>query len=54
MFFDSDDFYEEVADSLDQPLQVYVYNVESDEVRQCQIIPTKNWGGSGILGNTLC
>lgn len=53
VFFDSDDFYEEVADSLDQTLQVYVYNIESDEVRQCQITPTRSWGGPGILGTLL-
>jgi hypothetical protein len=53
VFFDSDDFYDEVEDSLDQPLQVYVYNIESDEVRQCQITPTRNWGGPGILGDWI-
>ena len=41
--------FEELKNSLDHPLEVYVYNAVSDEVRKVVILPTEEWGGEGIL-----
>ena len=28
----------------------YIYNMESEEVREVTITPNRNWGGQGLLG----
>ena len=48
-FYDSDDFFEEVAHHVNTELAIYVYNVSRDEVRQCVLRP-REWAGEGILG----
>ncbi len=36
--------------NVDKPVELYVYNSETDEVRQTVLMPTKDWGGEGLLG----
>jgi hypothetical protein len=38
---------------IDQPLHIFVYNVLTRETRETFIIPTRAWGGQGILGCKL-
>ena len=35
---------------LDKPVEFYVYNTETDEVRVVVLLPTYSWGGGGCLG----
>jgi hypothetical protein len=36
--------------NLDQILEIYVYNSDSDKVRVISLMPTYSWGGRGMLG----
>lgn len=36
--------------NIDRPIEVYVYNCVSDEVRIVVLMPNADWGGQGILG----
>lgn len=49
-FKDSDVLLLELKQNLDRPVEFYVYNSISDEVRIVIIMPTEDWGGEGILG----
>mmetsp|Transcript_7952 Transcript_7952/g.10589 ORF Transcript_7952/g.10589 Transcript_7952/m.10589 type:complete len:439 (+) Transcript_7952:172-1488(+) len=49
-FRDPDSFLEELVQSLEQPMEIFIYNTESDEVRTCVILPSRKWGGEGCLG----
>lgn len=58
--------FEELQANIDKPVEFYVYNVDTDEVRIVVLMPTqvmfyilflnlivnllKDWGGEGILG----
>lgn len=49
--FDSDDVLAEVLMMhVDRIVEIYVYSSESDLVRVVTLMPTKSWGGSGLLG----
>ena len=50
VFSDTDVLFEELKQSLDKPVEFYVYNCETDEVRVVVIMPSADWGGQGILG----
>jgi len=50
VFKDTDILFEELKEKIDKPVEFYVYNSESDEVRVVVIMPNSSWGGSGILG----
>jgi hypothetical protein len=49
-FKDSDVLLLELKQNLDRPVEFYVYNLISDEVRIAIIMPTEDCGGEGILG----
>lgn len=49
-FLDADSLYQELLNNLDRPIEFYVYNTDTDEVRIVIIMPTEDWGGEGILG----
>jgi hypothetical protein len=36
---------------ITRPVEFYVYNSDTDEVRVAIIMPSDQWGGQGILGN---
>mmetsp|Transcript_14223 Transcript_14223/g.46413 ORF Transcript_14223/g.46413 Transcript_14223/m.46413 type:complete len:300 (-) Transcript_14223:95-994(-) len=50
VFPDSDALTQACLASLDSRLDVYVYNVDDDQVRVVPLVPTRNWGGHGCLG----
>ena len=50
MFSDADALLDECQLHLDAAIEVYVYNVDSDEVRVAVVVPTYQWGGDGCLG----
>ena len=39
-----------LEDHIDQVVEVYVYNSETDVVRVVALVPTWSWGGTGLLG----
>ncbi|KAJ1969051.1 hypothetical protein IWQ62_000867 [Dispira parvispora] len=49
-FHTQSDFTDMVVQSLDKPLPLLVYNVESQSCREVSIVPQRNWGGEGLLG----
>lgn len=50
VFKDTDVLFQELVANVDKPVEFYVYNSETDEVRVVLLMPTKDWGGEGILG----
>ena len=50
VFSDADALLDECTLHLDAAVEVYVYNVDSDEVRVTVLVPTYTWGGDGCLG----
>jgi len=50
VFKDTDVLYDELNANIDKPVEFYVYNSETDEVRVLVIMPNNQWGGEGILG----
>lgn len=50
VFTDTDVLYDALNANIDKPVEFYVYNSESDEVRITVIMPNNQWGGEGILG----
>ena len=50
VFKDTDILFEELKESVDRPVEFYVYNSETDNVRVVVIMPNADWGGVGILG----
>mmetsp|Transcript_8670 Transcript_8670/g.25294 ORF Transcript_8670/g.25294 Transcript_8670/m.25294 type:complete len:136 (-) Transcript_8670:1351-1758(-) len=53
VFKNPDILFEEVLQHIDTPLEMYVYNTETDTVRTVVILPTHNWGGEGSLGASV-
>jgi len=49
-FLDADSLSQELLSNLDKPVEFYVYNSDTDEVRMVVIMPTEDWGGEGVLG----
>lgn len=49
-FLDADSLSQELLSNLDKPVEFYVYNSDTDEVRMVIIMPTEDWGGEGVLG----
>jgi hypothetical protein len=39
-----------LEDYIDQVVEIYVYNSETDVVRVVALMPTNSWGGAGLLG----
>lgn len=39
--------------SVDQKLQMVVYNTRTKKVRETEIVPSTNWGGNGLLGVSI-
>eukprot|EP00930_Biecheleria_cincta_P101430 TRINITY_DN93086_c0_g1_i1.p1 TRINITY_DN93086_c0_g1~~TRINITY_DN93086_c0_g1_i1.p1 ORF type:complete len:416 (-),score=96.13 TRINITY_DN93086_c0_g1_i1:165-1412(-) len=50
VFHDIDELVEVVTANLNQQLQVYVYNADSEAVRGATLIPNNAWGGDGCIG----
>jgi S1-C subfamily serine protease len=52
-FKSSDDLYSVLQSNLEMPVEFYVYNILTDEVRICVLMPSTQWGGQGILGASV-
>ena len=52
-FRDTDDLFSVLQANLEKPVEFYVYNNETDEVRVCVLMPSAQWGGEGILGASV-
>lgn len=50
VFKDVDALFEELQENIHKPIEFYVFNSVSDEVRTVVIMPSNEWGGEGILG----
>lgn len=46
----SDSLADLLHDNVDQVVELYVYNTDSDLVRTVVLMPTLSWGGEGLLG----
>jgi GRASP55/65 PDZ-like domain len=44
---------EELREHLEAPVEFYVYNSDSDDVRTVVLMPSSQWGGEGILGASV-
>ena len=53
VFKDTDILFEELKIHLEKPIEFYVYNIDTDEVRVVVIMPSNQWGGQGILGASI-
>jgi hypothetical protein len=42
--------YDELRAHINTPIDFYVYNTDTDEVRICVVMPSNDWGGDGLLG----
>ncbi|XP_036325981.1 Golgi reassembly-stacking protein 2 [Rhagoletis pomonella] len=47
---ENDDLFTLIETHENQPLKMYVYNIDDDACREVTIKPNSNWGGEGALG----
>ncbi|XP_075163903.1 Golgi reassembly-stacking protein 2 [Haematobia irritans] len=47
---ENDDLFTLIMTHEQQPLKMYVYNIDDDACREVTIKPNSNWGGEGALG----
>eukprot|EP00003_Mantamonas_plastica_P012246 TRINITY_DN2219_c0_g2_i2.p1 TRINITY_DN2219_c0_g2~~TRINITY_DN2219_c0_g2_i2.p1 ORF type:complete len:190 (-),score=66.62 TRINITY_DN2219_c0_g2_i2:726-1295(-) len=45
-----EDFYYHVQNNVGTPIRFYVYNTQSETVREVELTPSNTWGGTGLLG----
>jgi len=50
VFHDIDELVEAVTSNINQRMNVYVYNSESETVREVILMPNTDWGGDGCIG----
>jgi len=50
VFHDIDELVEVVSTSMNQRMQIYVYNSDSETVREVTLVPNIDWGGEGCIG----
>lgn len=50
VFRDIDELVEVVTASINKPMQVYVYNADSETSREVTLVPNNDWGGDGCIG----
>merc|ERR1719401_3383795 len=50
MFRDMDELVEIVNLCLDKKLNMYVYNSDTESIREVTMMPRKGWGGDGCIG----
>lgn len=48
-----DVLFEELTKHVEQTMEFYVYNSDTDEVRVVVLMPSTQWGGEGILGASI-
>ncbi len=50
LFLQPEDLFTLIESSENKQLKLYVYNFESDNVREVLLTPNSAWGGEGSLG----
>lgn len=50
MFRDMDELAEIVNLCLGKRTQIYVYNTDTESIREVTIVPNPDWGGNGVIG----
>mmetsp|Transcript_1278 Transcript_1278/g.2806 ORF Transcript_1278/g.2806 Transcript_1278/m.2806 type:complete len:455 (+) Transcript_1278:91-1455(+) len=50
MFRDMDELSEVVTWSIDKEVSLFVYNSNTETIREAKLKPRLNWGGEGVLG----
>ncbi|CAK0883411.1 unnamed protein product [Prorocentrum cordatum] len=50
MFRDLDELVEIVNLCLGRSIQIYVYNSDTEQIREASLIPNDKWGGGGAIG----
>mmetsp|Transcript_47924 Transcript_47924/g.138675 ORF Transcript_47924/g.138675 Transcript_47924/m.138675 type:complete len:505 (-) Transcript_47924:103-1617(-) len=50
MFRDMDELVEIVNLSLGKKMQIYVYNSDTESIREAALVPDNSWGGDGSIG----
>ncbi len=53
VFKNTDVLFDVLKDNLEKPVDFYVYNSATDEVRVVVLMPSSEWGGAGILGASV-
>ena len=53
VFKNADILFEELQQNIESPVEFYVYNQDSDDVRTVVLMPSTQWGGEGILGASV-
>lgn len=53
VFKSVDALFEELQAHINKTMEIYVYNSNTDEVRNVVIMPSDEWGGEGLLGAGL-
>ena len=53
VFKNADILFEELKEHIESPIEFYVYNQDSDDVRTVVLMPSTQWGGEGILGASV-
>lgn len=49
-FKNLDDFAKYVEVNAETEVKLFVYNFETEKVREVPLTPSKDWGGQGLLG----
>jgi len=50
VFHDIDELVEVVQANLNERMQVYVYNADTESIRETILVPNNSWGGDGCIG----
>lgn len=50
VFYDIDELVDIVSSSINERMQVLVYNADSETVREVILVPNNDWGGDGCIG----
>jgi hypothetical protein len=52
-FFEDLDFVSILKDNVDKEIELLVWNIKSKTQRFINLVPTRNWSGTGLLGVTI-
>lgn len=50
---DNDTLKSILSANIDKPCKLLVYSSKAQQVRELTLVPTKNWGGQGVLGVSI-
>lgn len=52
-FKNTEILYDELVEHEESPVEFYVYNSDTDNVRTVLLMPSRQWGGEGLLGASV-